>query len=256
MRIPIKRKISFLLLPVIFFTFLFADHVSSSTGPTKAIKKANTTIAASVTGLVLYDSLQLGVLGLSQEAFSYGLQGFRQLLDNGRLKNDSVIAIVDFSLPSTQKRLFIIDIRNGRLLFNTLVSHGRNSGKLNATSFSNKLNSYKSSLGFYVTDDTYMGEHGLSLRLQGTEKGINDNARTRAIVMHGAEYVNEDLIDSQGYIGRSLGCPAIPLSVHREVIKSISNGACLFVYSPNKTYIAKSKMLKQAQNLALSTPVM
>jgi hypothetical protein len=257
MRIPIRKKTRFLLLPVIFFTFLFADHVSSSTGPAKTIKKASTAIAAPAIGSVLYDSLQLGGLGLSQEAFSYGMQGFQYLRGNGRLKNDSVIAIVDFSLPSTQKRLFIIDIRNGKLLFNTLVSHGRNSGKLNATSFSNKVNSYKSSLGFYITDNTYVGEHGLSLRLQGTEKGINDNARNRAIVMHGADYVNEGLIDSQGYIGRSLGCPAIPLSVHREVIKAISNGACLFVYSPNKTYIAKSKLLKQTQNnLAMSTPVM
>ncbi|HEY0608925.1 MAG TPA: murein L,D-transpeptidase catalytic domain family protein [Chitinophaga sp.] len=206
---------------------------------------------------MVYDSLQLGGLGLSQEAFTYGMRGFQYLLDHGRLKNDSVIAIVDFSLPSTQKRLFIVDVRNARLLFNTLVSHGRNSGKLKATSFSNKLNSYKTSLGFYITDNTYMGEHGLSLRLRGTEKGINDNALNRAIVMHGADYVNEGLIDSQGYIGRSLGCPAIPLSVHREVINTISDGACLFLYSANKTYITRSKMLKKSQhNLALSTPVM
>lgn len=257
MRIPIRKKITFLLLPAIIFTFLFADHVSSSTGP-KTVKKAVKAIAAPAnSGLMLYDSLELGGLGLTEEAFEYGMRGFQQLLAKGRLKNDSVITIVDFSLPSTQKRLFVIDIKNSRLLFNTLVSHGRNSGKLKATSFSNKLSSYKTSLGFYVTDNTYMGEHGLSLRLQGVEKGINDNAFHRAIVMHGADYVNEDLIDSQGYIGRSLGCPAIPLPVHREVISAISNGACLFLYSPNKVYISRSKILKQStHNLALSRPVM
>jgi len=257
MRIPIRKKVKFLLLPVFFFTFLFADHVSSFTGPARAIKKARPAINAAASAMIVYDSLQLGGLGLSEKAFTYGIQGFQYLLDHGRLKNDSVIAIVDFSLPSNQKRLFVIDVKNARLLFNTLVSHGRNSGKLNATSFSNKLNSYKTSLGFYVTDNTYMGEHGLSLRLKGTEKGINDNALNRAIVMHGADYVNDELIDSQGYIGRSLGCPAIPLSVHREVINAISDGACLFLYSANKNYITRSKILKQpGHNIAMSTPVM
>lgn len=257
MRIPIRKKAKFFFLPVIFFSFLFADHVSSSTGPVKAIKKASPAINTAASALMVYDSLQLNGLGLSQEAFTYGIQGFQYLLEQGRLKNDSVIAIVDFSLPSSQKRLFVIDVRNAKLLFNTLVSHGRNSGKQNATSFSNKRNSYKTSLGFYITDNTYMGEHGLSLRLKGTEKGINDNALNRAIVMHGADYVDENLIDSQGYIGRSLGCPAIPLSVHREVINALSNGACLFLYSANKNYITRSKLLKQpGRNIAMSTPVM
>ncbi|WP_298736917.1 murein L,D-transpeptidase catalytic domain family protein [uncultured Chitinophaga sp.] len=257
MRIPIRKKARFLLLPVIIFTFLFADHVSSSTGPVKAVKKASPTVNATSNTLMVYDSLQLNGLGLSQKAFTYGVQGFQYLLQQGRLKNDSVIAIVDFSLPSNQKRLFVIDVKNARLLFNTLVSHGRNSGKLNATSFSNKLNSYKTSLGFYITDNTYIGEHGLSLRLKGTEKGINDNAMSRAIVMHGADYVNEDLINSQGYIGRSLGCPAIPVSVHREIINTISNGACLFLYGANKNYITSSKILKEpGRSIAMSTPVM
>jgi hypothetical protein len=256
MRIPIKKKAKLLALPVIVFTFLFVDRVSSSNG--RGPVKADTAMTATVSNnntLMLYDSLQLSGLGLSEEAFDYGMLGFQRLLSEGKLQNDSVIAIVDYSLPSSQKRLFVIDVRNGKLLFNTLVSHGRNSGKLNATSFSNQLNSFKTSLGFYITDDIYTGEHGLSLRLEGTERGINDNAMNRAIVMHGADYVNEKLINSQGYIGRSLGCPAIPVAVHRQVIRALSNGACLFLYSPNKNYIAKSKMLKQAQQLALSTPV-
>ncbi|WP_246197608.1 murein L,D-transpeptidase catalytic domain family protein [Chitinophaga agrisoli] len=205
---------------------------------------------------MLYDSLQLGTLGLSTDAFMYGIQGFQRLLNAGRLQNDSVLAIVDFSLPSSQKRLFVIDVRNSKLLFNTLVSHGRNSGKLNAVKFSNKLNSNMSSLGFYITDNTYIGEHGLSLRLQGAEKSINDNAMRRGIVMHGASYVDESFVDNQGYIGRSLGCPAIPEEVKEDVITALKNGACLFIYSANPNYIAHSKMLQRGKNVAMNTPVM
>jgi len=247
------------IVSLTLFTLLFAINVSTTGHRTAKVKAVNAVTANNHanTGAALYDSLQLGNLGLSEEAFAYGMQGFQRLLSGGRLRNDSVIAIIDYSLPSTRKRLFVIDIRNGKVLFNTLVSHGRNSGKVQATSFSNKPNSYKSSLGFYVTDRTYIGGHGLSLRLQGTEKGINDNAMERAIVMHGADYVNEDLISSQGYIGRSLGCPALPVDVHRKVIETIKNGTCLFLYSPNKNYIARSKMLRQAKTeFALSTPVM
>ncbi|GAA0529786.1 murein L,D-transpeptidase catalytic domain family protein [Chitinophaga japonensis] len=260
MRVPKpKQNRKLLIVSLTLFTLLLAINVSTTGHKAAKVKTVKTVTRNNNThtAAALYDSLQLGSLGLSQEAFAYGMQGFQRLLAKGRLQNDSVIAIVDYSLPSTRKRLFVIDIRNGRVLFNTLVSHGRNSGKVKATSFSNKPNSYKSSLGFYVTDRTYIGGHGLSLRLRGTEKGINDNAMQRAIVIHGADYVDEDLISSQGYIGRSLGCPALPVDVHRKVIEAIKNGTCLFLYSPNKSYIARSKMLQQAQTeFALSTPVM
>jgi hypothetical protein len=255
MKKPIRRSAKLFVIPIVLFSFLFAANVSS--GSRRGLKRMPAPVpAASVSSAMVYDSLQLGGMGLSQEAFMYGLAGFNHLLADGKLRNDSVIAIVDFSLPSTQKRLFVIDIKNSRLLFNTLVSHGRNSGKLNATSFSNAINSHKSSLGFYITDNTYIGEHGLSLRLKGTEKGINDNAMSRAIVMHGASYVNEDFAENQGYIGRSFGCPAIPDEIHEEVIKALKGGTCLFIYSDNKNYIAHSKMLKSNKALAMSTPVL
>jgi len=243
----------FTVVPFVLLSFLFASNVSSV--GRKGLKRMPAP-ASGISSNLVYDSLQLGGLGLSQDAFMYGLMGFNRLLASGKLHNDSVIAIVDFSLPSSQKRLFVIDIKNSRLLFNTLVSHGRNSGKLNATSFSNAVNSHKSSLGFYITDNTYMGEHGLSLRLKGTEKGINDNAMSRAIVMHGASYVNNDFVESQGYIGRSFGCPAIPDEIHEEVITALKGGTCLFIYSDNKNYIAHSKMLQQSKALAMSTPVL
>jgi hypothetical protein len=195
--------------------------------------------------LSLYDQLNLDSLELSQEAFIYGLRGYQQLVDQGAVKNRQIISIVDFSLPSTKKRLFVIDLESGRLLFNTLVSHGKNSGTDMATRFSNELNSFQSSLGFYVTGDTYKGEHGYSLRLDGKEKGINDRAYSRAIVMHAADYVNEKVIQVKGYLGRSLGCPAVPPAVHKAIINTIKDGSCLFVYSPDSNYISRSAMIAQ-----------
>jgi hypothetical protein len=194
---------------------------------------------------VLYDQMNLGSLGLSQTAFDYALQGYNDLALNGELKNDHILSIVDFSLPSTKKRLFVIDMANGKLLFNTYVSHGRNSGKEMATEFSNDANSFKSSLGFYVTGNTYSGEHGYSLRLDGKEAGINDNAASRDIVMHAADYVNESIIKAKGFLGRSLGCPAVPAALHKAIINTIKDGSCLFLYSPDTFYITHSKMITQ-----------
>jgi hypothetical protein len=192
---------------------------------------------------VLYDQMNLDSLGLSQDAFNYGVQGYLDLVSNGAVSNSNILSIVDFSLPSSKKRLFIIDIMSGRLLFNTFVSHGRNSGQEMATQFSNDINSFKSSLGFYVTGSTYSGEHGYSLRLDGKEAGINDNAYDRSIVMHAANYVNEKIIKKKGFIGRSLGCPAVPPSLHKAIINTIKDGSCLFLYSPDKFYISHSKLI-------------
>ncbi len=156
------------------------------------------------------------------------------------------MTIVDFSLPSSAKRLFVIDLENRKILYNTYVAHGRNSGKEYANSFSNAPESNKSSLGFYITKETYNGAHGYSLKLEGEEKGINDNALSRAIVMHSADYVNKNLISSQGYIGRSLGCPAIPKDVYKPIIETIKDGSCLFIYGNNTTYAYKSTVLREA----------
>ena len=197
----------------------------------------------------LYDNLQLQMKGLSKEAYSYALLGYNKLMQSGKLKNNETLTIIDFSLPSTAKRLFVIDMKLGTVLFNTLVSHGRNSGKEMANDFSNSNNSFKSSLGFYLTSDTYMGKHGLSMRLEGEEKGINDNAINRGIVMHSADYVNEALIQSQGYIGRSQGCPAVPPALHKAIINKIKNGSCLFMYSPAKYYLSNSTFV--AENKAV-----
>jgi len=189
----------------------------------------------------VYDSLQLNLSGLSREAFNYAKKGFDKLVAEGRVLNQHIISIVDFSLPSNQKRLFVLDLENYRILFNTLVAHGRNTGREWATNFSNSPSSYKSSPGFYITAETYSGNHGYSLKLQGVERGINDNAYTRAIVLHGASYVSDAFANAQGYIGRSEGCPAVPEKMSTPIINAIKGGTCLFIYHPS--YVNRSEVL-------------
>ena len=191
----------------------------------------------------LYDSMDLDLMGLSRTAFDYAMKGFDYLVQTGKFTNDNIISIVDFSLPSSKKRLFVIDLDQAKVLFNTYVAHGAKSGAAMATQFSNIPESNKSSLGFYETLQTYNGGHGYSLKLNGLERGINDNANSRAIVIHPAAYVDESLIRSQGYIGRSWGCPALPEKLSKPIINTIKGGTCLFLFSPDKSYLAKSRII-------------
>lgn len=203
------------------------------------------TISNPISKMNLYDSLRLGSLGLARQAFDYAMKGFNIMKSVGEVSNKNIISIIDFSKPSSQKRLFVIDLTNCKVLFNTYVAHGMQSGKEFASQFSNTPESNKSSLGFYETLGTYIGGNGYSLRLQGIEKGINDNANKRAIVIHGAGYVDESLIRSQGYIGRSWGCPALPQRLHKAIIDVIKNGTCLFIFSPDHNYLSQSMILNQ-----------
>jgi hypothetical protein len=153
------------------------------------------------------------------------------------------LTIADFSKPSNEKRLYIIDMQNQVMLMQTLVAHGRNSGMLFAKSFSNKTASFQSSLGFYVTGNPYIGKHGTSLELNGVEQGINDKAKERAIVIHGADYVSNSFVKTQGYAGRSLGCPAVPNKEIKAIIQAIKGASCLFVYAPNSSYLKNSALI-------------
>lgn len=191
----------------------------------------------------IYDSLHLEGSGLSKKAFRLALNGMGKLMLLGKIRSN-ILSIVDFSQPSTSRRLYVIDLDNYQLLFQTWVAHGMRSGKTMAQLFSNKSSSHKSSLGFYVTHLPYMGNNGYSLKLEGVEKGINDNAMRRAIVVHGADYVNEDFIASQGYIGRSQGCPAVTPEVCHPLINEIKDGTCLFIYYPSTSYIKRSRMVR------------
>ena len=191
----------------------------------------------------IYNNLGLANIGLPRIAFSMAIKGFSKLREKGLVSADSIITIIDFSKSSTQKRLYVIDLKNQGIIYNTVVAHGRNSGNEYAKSFSNNPSSHKSSLGFYITEGTYNGGNGYSMKLQGAETGINDKALARAIVMHGADYANEEVIGKKGFLGRSYGCPAVPQKLNKKIIDTIKEGNCLFIYYPDQNYLKKSKLL-------------
>ena len=186
---------------------------------------------------------------LNFNAFRRAYLGYLRLLQEGSVRPDRPLTVIDFNLPSTQKRLYVIDLVQRKLLFHTYTSHGQGSGNEHATSFSNIPDSHMSSLGFYVTAETYQGKHGYSLRLNGMDKGYNDNARSRAVVMHGADYVSEAFIRRAGRLGRSYGCPALGWEVYKEVIDKIKGGSCLFISYEDPEYLTKSRYLKTEEVL-------
>jgi hypothetical protein len=240
MQYPMKKIM--LLASLAIASFVFAANTISSDNN----KEGSPVIAAPVSNsntAELYSSLHLEKAGMKPQVFDLALKGLDKLANTGKLNSANKITIIDFSQPSTKKRLYVIDLDKKQILFQSLVSHGRRTGGLWAKSFSNRTGSYKSSPGFYVTGETYTGGNGYSLRLDGLESGINDNARNRAIVMHGANYANKSTIGSLGFLGRSQGCPALPLSLHKPVINTIKNGTCLFIYTPDNSYLQRSELL-------------
>jgi len=237
--------ISSLLIGLFSFPFAFAKTVEKRSKQLlhSVVDSSDYLSSLKPTVVSVYDSLHMNISGINRVVFELAQKGFDKLREQGFLLNDNIISIIDFSMPSSAKRLFIIDLNNYQVLFNTYVAHGRNSGKEFARSFSNRPSSYMSSLGFYVTADTYFGEHGYSLKLEGLDKGFNDNAERRAVVIHAANYVNESFIHTQGYIGRSLGCPAVSPKESSQIINTIKEGTCLFIYSPDKKYLSQSTIL-------------
>lgn len=181
------------------------------------------------------------------------LSGYDLLKQEKFINRPEVITIIDFSLPSTTERLWVIDLYQAKVLFHSLVSHGRNSGELMAEKFSNAPGSFTSSPGFYTTGETYFGRHGLSLKLNGLEKGINDKARERAIVIHGADYVTPDFISKHGRLGRSHGCPAVPTQLSKEIIEAIKDGSCLFIYAPKESYTSNSPIISKIKSIKRDT---
>jgi L,D-transpeptidase catalytic domain len=153
------------------------------------------------------------------------------------------LTIIDYSLPSKEKRMWVIDLNSDKVLYNSLVAHGQGSGNAVATSFSDQPETHKTSLGLFVTQNTYEGKNGLSLRLNGLEKGFNASALSRAVVVHGASYVSEDMAKSQGRVGRSWGCPAVPQNLAKPIINTIKDGSMVFAYYPNQTWLSQSKYL-------------
>lgn len=162
----------------------------------------------------------------------------------GLLDSFHHLAVIDYSKPSTEPRLWVFDVTTGRLLFRELVAHGRNTGEDLAQRFSNVEGSKMSSLGLFQTADTYYGSNGYSLRLRGLDAGFNDNAMARAIVMHGAPYVSQTIAERLGRLGRSWGCPAVRSEVARTVIDTLKGGALLFAYYPDRKWLAESPTLR------------
>jgi len=175
------------------------------------------------------------------DIFQRALAGYFTLEQSGRLSSKDILTIIDFRISANEKRMWVIDLKNKKVLFHVLTAHGRNTGNLFAETFSNTPNSNQSSLGFYITGQKYNGKHGISMKLHGVEKGINDMAEARAIVMHGADYVSELYIKKYGRLGRSLGCPAVPMGLHKDIIPLLTGGTCLFIFYPDIRYLAKSK---------------
>jgi hypothetical protein len=179
----------------------------------------------------------------SKVVFENGFRGYLYLLSRNQLLNPFYLSLIDYSLSANVKRLWIIDMRQMDVIYTELVSHGRNTGEEYATHFSNKPESYQSSLGFFITGENYIGRNGISMRLFGIEKYINHLAFERAIVMHGADYVSQSFILENKRLGRSLGCPAVGTDVAAPIIETIENGSCMYAYHPQKKYNKNSTIL-------------
>jgi len=200
-----------------------------------------------------YNALGAEQEGLRFETFAKAMTGYLNLRQAGKLaEGKQLLTVIDFDLPSTEKRLWVLDLAKKEILFHTLVAHGHNSGENEATSFSNTDQSNMSSLGFYATGGEYEGKHGHSLRLQGLDEGFNTNAAARSVVMHGADYVSEEFIKQNGRLGRSLGCPALPLDQYSQIIDAVNGGTCLFLNKSDAGY--KSQYLNQDGAIAALAP--
>jgi len=192
----------------------------------------------------IYSIINLAAIGLTKDVFNLAVKGLEKLNITGKLENPNIVTIADYSQSSNKKRLYVIDLKNKKLLFNTYVAHGRNTGDEYAKSFSNDEGSLKSSLGFYVTENPIVGSHtGFALMINGVEKGFNDHAIKRAIIIHAAEYATENFIKKFGRLGRSLGCPSLPPDMNKPIIQAIKGGTCLFIYNPDNNYISNSSLL-------------
>jgi len=221
LRIPLKNMAAVSLLLMIFIS----DHAQTGKNENHQLW-----LDCKLNGKIAFNIFNMAVTG-------------SHMIENRGKK--SIISIIDFTKPSTEERFFVIELEHKELKYKCYVAHGRNSGDNYAKSFSNNPESLKSSLGFYLTAETYSGVHGYSLKLDGQEKNINDKARQREIVIHGAEYVSDEFIKKYGRLGRSWGCPALPVNISKEIIDVISGGSCLFIYGDDKYYMANSVFLKR-----------
>ena len=219
--------------------------VMPSAGASAPAKAPSAKPAGTVTAALM--NVGAGVAsGISPSVLQLAVSAVSCAVTSRAIDTPQTLTVIDYSLPSTEPRLWVFDVASGKMLFKELVAHGRNTGENIATSFSDTLNSRQSSLGLFVTRDTYVGSNGYSLRMQGLEPGFNGNAMDRAIVMHGAPYVNDVLAKQQGRIGRSWGCPALREAIARDVIDTVRGGGVIFSYYPNQDWLTTSRFLNCA----------
>ncbi len=241
----IKKYFSIALAVLFIWTGMATDTVYAGTDT-----DVTTTSAINTETGRLYETLlsENRVPLPDYKVFELALKGYRNLKAGSKVKKD-ILTVIDFSKSSNEKRLWVIDLKTRKVLFNDYVAHGRNSGNEYARRFSDRPDSHMSSIGFYITGNTYTGRHGLSLILDGKDAGYNTHARQRAIVMHGANYVSADFIKKYGRLGRSNGCPSIPMDIYQDVIKTIRGGSTLFIYYPDQDFIQRSVVLNPATHV-------
>src|SRR5687767_7412379 len=213
---------------------------ASAASNARAATSANT---ATATAFAIDNFSEAAIGAIETDVLELALGAASCAVKSGAVERPRTLTVIDYSKPSSQKRLWVYDLATRQLLYEELVAHGQGSGANLATQFSNKADSHQTSLGLFVTDDTYVGRNGYSLRLDGLDKGLNDLARDRAIVMHGAPYVNPAFVKANGRLGRSHGCPAVSDAVARELINRVKGGGLVFAYYPDAQFLKTSKYL-------------
>ena len=240
------RVSSVLIATIVCLTGAASTGVSSEVKPSvrASVAHAAVPVVAASAAAARFAITVESSKGLSADVLRLATSAVSCAVNSGAIEKPQTLTVIDYSLPSTEPRLWVFDVPSGRMLFNELVAHGRNTGENMATSFSDAMNSRQSSLGLFVARDTYVGSNGYSLRLDGLEPGFNSHALERAIVMHGAPYVDEALAKQQGRIGRSWGCPALREAIARDVIDTVRGGGVIFSYYPDEKWLSSSHFLK------------
>ena len=234
-----NKRYLFLVLIFILSTFLYFSNAQTGLSKERhlALKKAELNIKE------LYNELNAAQYDLSFTAFRYAYIGYQTMKKQHRLNNKELFSIIDFTKDCNSKRFYTIDLEKMKIVYYTYVAYGKKSGERMATSFSDAVESNKSSIGFYITGNTYNGGNGYSLILHGDEKGYNSNLAKRSVVVHAADYANEDYIARNGRMGRSLGCPALPENIYKQVIETIKEKTMIFAYYNDAKYLKTSKYL-------------
>ena len=233
-------------MKIFFLLFIILGAVSGEQNSLK-IEDAVDSVIYSETDSVrnVYHSLNIENQ-INYDAFKLAYSGYLRLKKTYLLGKPNILTIIDYTRPSVEKRLFVINLNSKKILHTSLVAHGMNSGENYAVKFSNKSGSLQSSLGFYMTGKTYNGKHGYSLKLDGIESDINDRAHDRTIVIHGANYATENFIKKNGRLGRSWGCPALPPQISKKIIDTIKDGSCLFIYHSDQNYLKLSQIVNSS----------